>query len=397
MSRDIHNTEKSFNRIKNLIKELPSDANGKILKQYLELHEEKLNRNKMSFSSVTRSLEIAYALCDSIPNVSLLEATPLERYWSDLTKRKIKKKLPTGKIIELDKHFTEASLEKHRSQIIKLYKFVTFLKYGRELSLFNAKSMGRPEACTFLFIDKSKKRKDFPIIEQKVVGDLIKELTNSPYYYARMAGVLVALANDFGGRFSELIDLKKEDIRVEDNYLVVHIRESKTAERYVVCYLAAPVLKNWVASLPKSKDNYLFPSVSKEKVSYNSLRLYLVDAAKKVGLELPNGKSFHLFRHLCSTRLTEMPSLLKRYWMGWELGGMDAVYSHPDYKQCKKYYFESIKGSPLLDKPLSFLDKEEKKVNESLEIRVKALEKLLEVAAKGENVEEFVRNKINKV
>jgi len=396
MGRDIHRSKKSFERIEKLIKNLPDDPNGVLIKKYLEYHKAKLNSNKMSYSGVTRSLNIAYDIIDKINNVGLLQTKPLEDYWSKKTQSKVTRRLSNGKTIMTEDNLSEATLQKHKSQTIKFYKFAHFLTFNKPLSLFNSLSFRKPDCCEFLVVDKSKKRKDFPPINQKKVGELIEHLTSSQHYYERMAGVLVALANDFGGRFTELIELREKDIRLEEDYYVVHITESKTAERYVICRLAKPILKNWIVNKPRNKAGLLFPSFRSKDVSYNCLRKYLVKGAEKVGLNIPKNKSFHFFRHLCSSRLVEMPPLLKKYFMGWEFGGMDAVYSHPDYKACKKYYFESIKDNPLLDKPLSYLEEQETKKELDLSERVKAMEKILESIEQGENLESFARNKFNK-
>ena len=394
MENDIHNTKSSFERIENLIGAMPDDSNGVLLKKYLQYHKERLGSGTISYGGATRSLEIAFDVCDSVDKVSLMKVKPLENYWNDLIQRKIKRRLPSGKVIELESTLKEGSIQKYKSQIQKFYKFVKFLEYNKPLSLFNSKGLAKPECCDFLFYNKSKKRKDFPSCSQEKVRDLINDLTNSKEYYSRMAGVFVALANDFGGRFSEIANLRMKDVVPEQDYYVIHITHSKTAERKIICVLAKSLLKNWVASVPNGENDLIFPSFKGEKISYNCLRLYLKRAAKKVGIDLPNGKAFHFFRHLCSSRLYEMPSTLKNYWMGWELIGMEAVYSHPDYKQCKKYYFKSLNDNPMLDMSLSLLEKEERVANDSLQDRIKAMEKIFEAMSNGVKPEDFIEAKL---
>jgi integrase len=370
MDLNLHGKNESFERIKTQIESIP-EPNGSILKKYLLWHEQQLQQGLLTKSSIVRSLGIALLVSDAVSNVSLLETAPIERFWISTTQRKAMNK-SQGRIKELTKNLSSGSLDKIRSQTIKFYKFVSFLnKYpDKNISLFQNNMMPKPECCFFLVVKKSKQRKDFQIPSQEKVKQLIEELYKSKYYYANMAAVFVAISNDCGLRFGEIATLMKKDVElIENKFYTLYASESKTAKRTVISGLAKKFILKWDESSNRNRELFFEPigSNKSSKAIYNSVRKYTILAAEKVGLKFMPGHKIHTFRHCASSRLREMPENEKRYFMGWKMKGMEATYTRVSWGDCKKYYFESLKGNPMLDFSLSEYDKDEKDFVKNLE------------------------------
>lgn len=364
-SEEIHGSQKRFLILKNQINSL-AEPNKSVLSKYLAWHEIQLQGKTITYSSVNRSLGIALLVCDKITNVKLMETAPLEKYWSETLQRKAIRK-SQGKIVELEKNLSAGSFHKLRSQIIKFYKFIYFLnKYpDKELSLFKSSSMPKPDCCTFLNISESKQREGFKLPSQKQVKDLIEDLFKSKHYYAKMAGVFVAISNDCGLRFSEIATLKRNDIELIENFYLLGVSESKTAKRVVICALGKKFLDKWFEQ--NTKGEYVFESLSKsgkKVIVYNCLRKYLISSAKNVGISLMPGHAFHTFRHCASSRLREMPQNEKHYFLGWKLPGLESVYTRVGWEDCKKHYFESLRGNVMLDFTLSEFEEKQKNQEE---------------------------------
>jgi integrase len=355
MIKSVKGKDEIFNKYKRLVEELPEDANKKLLKKYVLWHQNQIDSNNMSYSSVCRSLQIALNICDNIPNINKLEVAPLERFWVEQSTRKTIRKTQ-GKILMGKNNLKPGSLQKINSQIIKLYKFAYFLnKYpDKPIELFKTSLMQKPDCCTFLFVNKSKKREDFNLPSQEKVKELIEHLFKTKYYYAKMAATITAIANDCGLRFSEIVTLKRKDIKLVDDFYLISVSESKTAKRTVLCKLAKKFLDEWFKISPKTE--LVFEPLLSEKgmvIGYNSVRKYLISSAEKVGVELPSNKSFHLFRHCASSRLRDMPSNQKRYFMGWRQDEMENIYTRVGWEDCKESYFKSLKNNPMVDFTLS--------------------------------------------
>ena len=391
MDIDVHKSKESLERLENRINSLGNDSNSQLLKDYLKWHKGQIESQSMKPSSVNRSLQIALNIIDSIQNVARLETSPLERYWSKLLERKTIRKLPSGKIITLKNNLSDQSLAKLRAQTLKFYKFVKFrTKYSdKPINLFTSSSISKPDCCEFLNFNKNKKREDIRLPDQNKVKALIDLLRTSESYYGKMAGVLVAISNDCGLRFGEMINLRRSQIEPYEDFYLLHVKESKSAQRTVICALSKKILKSWLDSTSKKEDDLVFYPIDSNKshrkkgsrnvIALNSLRKYFRDCTKKAGIELPKNKAFHLFRHCASSRLTAMPQTLKQYFMGWEMTGMESTYSHVDWTQCKSYYFQSLKGNPMLDFKLSEFDAvEEASFEDKLEEKMRlAVEKFL--------------------
>lgn len=381
MEIDVHQSQNAFNRIKDKIKKLPNDSNKELLLKYLTWHELQVNRNVMSFSSANRSLSIALTIADAIPNIIKLETAPIERYWANETQRKAIKKTQ-GKIIELDSLLSRGSLQKHKTQILKLYKFANFMKKypEKDISFFKSSMITKPSCCDFLFLTESKKRDDIKLPNQQKVKELITDLYKSKHYYAKMCAVFVALANDCALRFGEIASLKRKDIVKEKNFYLIHVSESKSAKRTVICKLSKKFLDEWF-KISNENSELVFEPILKQRgmvITYSSLRKYLILSSKQVNLELPKNKSFHLFRHCASSRLRDMPTNQKRYFMGWKLDGLESTYTHISWEDCEEYYFKSLKGNPMVDFSLSKYDEQTKTQEELLaEMIDKAVERKL--------------------
>jgi integrase len=196
---------------------------------------------------------------------------------------------------------------------------------------------------------------------------LIEELYKGKSYYSKMAAVFVAVSNDCGLRFSEIATLKRKDVQLIENFYLLTVSESKTAKRTVICALAKKFLDEWF-KLTK-KNEFVFEPLEGDKDSqivYNSLRKNLILACKKLNIDLIQGHSFHTFRHCASSRLRDMSTNEKRYFMGWKQDGLESIYTRVSWEDCKEHYFKSLKENPMLDFSLSEYEERGKSQEEAL-------------------------------
>lgn len=368
MKLDIHGSKKQFETIEKTIQNYPG-KNGEIINKYLTWHKIQIENGSLQPSSASRSLGIALQIIDEIPNVSLLESAPIERFWANVNQRLAIRK-SQGKIFNQKKKLSHGSLSKIKTQITKFYKFISFIeKYpDKNIDVFSNSLIKEVECCRFLTLRKEGVREDFTLPSQQKVKLLIEDLYKSKSYYGKMAGVVVAIANDCGLRYGEIISLKREDVSLEGDFYLLKVSQSKTAKRTVICALGKKFLDEWF-KLNKKTSLVFEPLVGDKasKIVYNSLRKYLSVSAKKIGVELIPGHSFHTFRHCASSRLKNMPSNQKKYWMGWRQEGLESVYTRVGWEDCKKSYFESLKGNPMLDFSLSEFEEQQKDAVQILE------------------------------
>jgi len=144
---------------------------------------------------------------------------------------------------------------------------------------------------------------------------------------------LITLIRETGMRIGEALSLNVGDIEFEE-YGKVHIRHSKSAERYVEFVWAVNPLKAWLTVHPDPKpDNPLFVKLKRgkiERLTYDACRKMLERALKKAGLK--KKVTFHIFRHQVATELLTTEGLTEeaiRRYLGWKPGSkMISRYSH---------------------------------------------------------------------
>ena len=144
---------------------------------------------------------------------------------------------------------------------------------------------------------------------------------------------LIMLLRETGIRIGEALSLDVRDVEMTERYGRLHIRYSKTAERYVEFVKSIPYLKAWLSVHPDPKpDSPLFVTLRGRptRLTYNGFRMVLIRALKRA--KLKKRVHAHLFRHQVATELlsTErLPEEAVRVYMGWKHGSrMVSRYSH---------------------------------------------------------------------
>ena len=144
---------------------------------------------------------------------------------------------------------------------------------------------------------------------------------------------LVMLLRETGLRIGEALSLDVRDVEITPRYGRLHIRYSKTAERYVEFVKAIPYLRAWLSVHPDPKPNSpLFVTLrgKVERLKYIAFRNRLQRALERAGLK--KRVHPHLFRHQVATELLSLerlPEEAVRVYLGWKHGSrMVSRYSH---------------------------------------------------------------------
>lgn len=364
---DVHNSKKRYSDFVEKINKL-SDSEGKeTLLKYISWHDRQLENNKMSYSSCTRSLQIAYRVIDSFPKPSEITQKKLEEWFEVETKRNKLHRTGGGYSKETKDKISLGTIQKTQSQLMKFIKFIEFLKLNKPINLFNSKRIPVPLVAQFCFSDTTKNKfYEPPRVSQEQIKELIDYLLTTGNYIDEVTGVLVAYTNDTGCRNGEALSLRHENLFQEEGYWLAQLPESKTKTRTNVLLLSKEYMSKWLAKCP-TKDNkkgLIFCNKKGNKLSYDSVRLSLKKALEKKNIDWKAYSAFHYIRNLASSRVYDMPQNLAEYYFGWKGSGMRAVYSTYNWKACLPYLLKSIKGNPMADAKLSYM--EETKSQEEL-------------------------------
>jgi len=150
---------------------------------------------------------------------------------------------------------------------------------------------------------------------------------------------LIMLLRETGARIGELLGLNIEDVKFDQGFARLHIRQSKTAEREIVFVKAIPFVRAWLAVHPDPKpENPLFINLRKkagkyERMTYYATWLVLKRALKEAGIK--KRVHPHMFRHLVATEFMLLekrggisPVATEKY-LGWVVGSqMRKRYEH---------------------------------------------------------------------
>jgi len=143
---------------------------------------------------------------------------------------------------------------------------------------------------------------------------------------------LIMLLRETGIRIGEALALDVRDVEFTERYGRLHIRSSKTAERYVEFVLSIPYVKAWLSVHPDPRPNSpLFVTLRGKvrRLDYYGVRSILRRALKKAGIE--KRVHPHLFRHQVATELLSLerlPEEAVRIYLGWKRGSqMTGLYS----------------------------------------------------------------------
>jgi len=144
---------------------------------------------------------------------------------------------------------------------------------------------------------------------------------------------LVMLLRETGLRIGEALALDVRDVEITERYGRLHVRYSKTAERYVEFVKSIPYIRTWLSVHPDPRpDNPLFVKIKGKptRLEYQAFWKLLKEALKRA--KINKRVHPHLFRHQVATELlsTErLPEEAVRVYLGWTHGSrMVSRYSH---------------------------------------------------------------------
>jgi len=152
------------------------------------------------------------------------------------------------------------------------------------------------------------------------------------------------LAFESGARPQELLNLKWQDIKFEDNYTDITLYSNKTRQtRTFPVYKASKFLKEWKQNysfIDVKESDYVFVSRWKEEhMTTVGLNKILRRMAQKAGLKKDVWN--YLFRHSRATKLyEELPTPIVEKLMGHQ--NMSKVYAHISSKKAREEMLKKI-------------------------------------------------------
>lgn len=118
--------------------------------------------------------------------------------------------------------------------------------------------------------------------------------------------LMIKLMYSAGMRVSELVNLRPEDLKIDDSYGFVRHGKGGKDRLFIIAESLKQELKKFIGSKKLDEYNFLFTSNRKGKYSMRSLQQIIKKASKEAGL----GKrvSCHTLRHSFATHLLEQGS-----------------------------------------------------------------------------------------
>lgn len=368
---DINDAKPALEKTMNKIRALPESANKTTLLQYADWHQQKLNQNTMSLLSVKKSLDVAFQVTAFCKNINDLNQKEIEDWWAYQLERQANqtKRKGTKEVIQIqtERKLSQGSILKLSSQSLKYIKFVSFLKRGKPASFYNSKREKIPECAECLFVSPAPSLPEQkPSVSQKQIQQIINHLSNKGNRLGEMTATFVSLINDTGLRFSEAASLRHCDIKIEDNYYLISLNQSKTATRTVISYLSKNRLKNWISRNPtkNNTEGLIFCNLDGTKIKNTLLSREFKRTIKDLNITWKKRSVFHFLRHLFVARTIGIwTEDVRNYYMGWSQKGMLSVYGDFNCKQALPFYMKMIQveQNPMIDEPLSYLDENEQK------------------------------------
>lgn len=350
---------------------MPKCQNKAYIDKYIKYLEFQLAEKQLVYASAKRSLHYALEICDYFsPDVKKATTRQFEKWFAEQLTRKAYHNAGTSGVKKTPKKIGVETQKKIMIQTIKFLKFINFLDKNKPVVLFNSKKASIPEVAEFWIVN-TKKNKTYEKVEvkQEKIKEVIDYLFSTGNYLDEMLGVLVSFLNDSGCRFGESCTLLEQDITVEGEYLIVKLRESKTATRTLSLLLCKETMKHWLRKFPnKGKNGLVFCQKDGSPVSYDKLRFRFKEVLTQQKIEWAKYKAFHYLRSLTATRFNKWDSGIANFWFGWADRSMRRTYSQYSYKDCQKQYLKTLKEekNPMLDAKLSILDENIKDQKEAL-------------------------------
>jgi len=169
-------------------------------------------------------------------------------------------------------------------------------------------------ALKFLFEDILGKRMKLDIKYSKVPEKLPVVLTKQEVKRLFDAinnekhKLMIQLMYSAGLRVSELINLKVEDLKINEGYGYVRQGKGNKDRLFIIAESLKEELKKFIAKKKISEYNYLFISNRERKYSVRSLQQIIKKAGRKAGIV--KNISCHTLRHSFATHLIENGSSL---------------------------------------------------------------------------------------
>lgn len=135
-----------------------------------------------------------------------------------------------------------------------------------------------------------------------------------------------------GVRINELLDLKKEDVHIDEQ--IFYVRQSKTAAGVRKVPIADKVLPFWKLFLDKSKCSYAVANINGDHLTYDNFkRRYWYPLKEQLNFD----HTIHETRHTCISQLTMKnanPTIIKHI-VGHKsiMNLTEAVYTHIENKE----------------------------------------------------------------
>ena len=201
--------------------------------------------------------------------------------------RKYKKE--PKKITKKDiREFLEKLAEKNRSGN-------TINVYLNSLKFFFEDILGKKMK---LNIKYSKTPKKFPIVLTKEEIKRLFSAIENPTHK-----LMIQLLYSAGLRVSELVNLKIEDLEIDNGYGFVRKGKGNKDRIFIIADTLKEKIRKHIAKKKLNEYNYLFVSNRKNKYSIRSIQQIIKKAARKAGI---NKKiSCHTLRHSFATHLVE--------------------------------------------------------------------------------------------
>jgi integrase/ribosomal protein L40E len=143
---------------------------------------------------------------------------------------------------------------------------------------------------------------------------------------------LIAFLYESGVRKGELLSIRIENVKFDENGAIVVIPKGKTGPRRIRIVFSSSFLKQWLDTHPRKKERtaYLFCSLHQpyNALSFTGLRYQIKCLSERAGIDKRTYP--HLFRHSCATHLAgHLTEQQLKIYLGWTPGSnMAANYVH---------------------------------------------------------------------
>ena len=338
VSKDEYNLEFSLNRLKNC--SMLAYNKSKVL----EYFEEKVARGvkKTSYSQVLRIL-IELGLCFSSKKFEDISKQEMISFFNNLKPKDKVLKTRCGPIVRIPiESYSESTLWQYKAAVKTFYKWL----FGKEAD------EAPPEAVRWIRKAARTNGNSYDKFRKEILtGEEVLRILNVAKNARNKA--IVAILWEYGLRASELLNMRKSDLHIFENYVEFEVN-GKTGKRQVVLVESKPFLMAWLAELEEKKHQiqekmqdfvwlafssrgYHKKALGTKLISRDALNVKLKGLAKKAGIE--KRVWTHGFRHSSATKdaIKGYNEAKLRAKYGWsQKSNMPSVYVHFANQNLKK-------------------------------------------------------------